>query len=327
MARRAGVLIAVAVLCGFVSAGRAQAPAGAVDVPPNVTRPPAAMIVAPADASASLAAGLKQNGVASLVVTPDPSKPDEARIRQLTEPLMTLRNDARFPTVIVVGYGAAVREAVVAARVTRADGFVAVAAGEATAEISRLIVEVFKAADATAAKEIADFARGVSPLGRRGTRERRPDTPRRSPRTLALGTIGGSLIGIEYGQPQKRGREIWGALVPWNREWMPGADEATALTTNATLFFGDLDIRAGDYTLYVDPRQERVRLVFSNDVGVFHTVYDNQKVFALVDMTLTRVTERVEGLTFAIEPRGSDTGVFTLTWDDRQYSLPFGVRR
>src|SRR5262249_54068213 len=156
-----------------------------------------------------------------------------------------LRNESRFPTIVVIGQGASAADAAIAARVARADGFIAVSADSAAAEIGRLVVDVYKTTDAVAAaKDIADFSRNVPALGRRGTRERRPDTPRRSPRTLMLATLGDTLVGIEYGQPQRRGRDIWGVLVPWNREWMPGADESTTLTTDVAMKVGEFTVPA-----------------------------------------------------------------------------------
>jgi hypothetical protein len=202
---RAGAIILVALALAFSSAGRAQSPAGAVVLPPNTDRPPVALIVAASDAAGPMANDLQTNGIASLYVAPTTAGSDEDRVRRITDQLMALRNDARFPTLVVIGQGTAARDAAIAARAVRADGFVAIASENASAEISRLVAEVLNSDKGVpTSKEIAAFARNVSALGRRGTRERRPDSPRQSPRTLTIATVGGSLVGIEYGQPQKR---------------------------------------------------------------------------------------------------------------------------
>ena len=41
--------------------------------------------------------------------------------------------------------------------------------------------------------------------------------------------IGGTIITIEYNRPVARGRELFGALVPWGRVWCPGADTCTSI--------------------------------------------------------------------------------------------------
>ena len=104
-------------------------------------------------------------------------------------------------------------------------------------------------------------------------------------------------------------------------------DEATTLTTNVAMRIGDVSLPAGDYTLYVDPRQERVQLLFSSDVGVFHTVYDSQRVIGRADMTLMALGHPLEGLTFSVTSSGDDGGFIGMGWDDRQYNVPVAVRR
>ena len=47
----------------------------------------------------------------------------------------------------------------------------------------------------------------------------------------------GATIAADYGTPSKRGREIWGALVPVGQVWRTGANTATGLTTDRDLVF------------------------------------------------------------------------------------------
>ena len=54
-----------------------------------------------------------------------------------------------------------------------------------------------------------------------------------SPRGTVEAHVDGASISMEYGRPYKRGRVIWGSLVPWNHWWMPGSDESTTITTDA----------------------------------------------------------------------------------------------
>ena len=44
-----------------------------------------------------------------------------------------------------------------------------------------------------------------------------------------------SYIKITYSQPQKRGREVFGNLVPLDEVWRTGANEATELTTTKNI--------------------------------------------------------------------------------------------
>src|SRR5262245_55392520 len=237
---------------------------------PSARRPPLVILmsvtgaqdVAPAPASA---------GVASIQF--DPADEDLA-----AQWIAFLRNDERFSTTTVVGEGGGLAMAVAAARAARADG-VAVRGepGSAASEIARLIAAkttIAKESPESDAHRIAEFARTVPALGRRGTSATRPTGARRSLRHVTLATMGTLRIAVEWGAPEKRGRDIWGALVPWNQEWMPGADETTTLTTNSPVRLGTLDVPAGDHTLFAHPSADRFELIVSKDVGQFHTQHN-----------------------------------------------------
>jgi hypothetical protein len=222
--------------------------------------------------------------------------------------ISSLRNDPRFSTITVAGFGEAAETARQAARAARADGVIEVPAAEASASTARIVT-------------------AVGDLERPGVRlPRRPAGPRVSLRTTLVVEVSGARIGIEYGRPSKRGREIWGALVPWSRWWMPGADEATTITTADPLAFGSLAVPAGDYTIYTLPSADSMKLIINRETGQFHTVYRPDRDLGRVEMTLKRLDRPVERLTFAVEPAPGG-GVLKLVWDDREYSAPFVVTR
>ena len=135
----------------------------------------------------------------------------------------------------------------------------------------------------------------------------------------------GCRIAIEYGRLSKRGREIWGALVPFDKWWTPGADEAPALTTSETIAFGDLTVPAGDYTLYTIPGADRFQLVINRELGVYHTTYRDDRDLGRIPMTMKPAASTIEQLTFGVtaSPTG---GTITLAWDDREYAAAFVVK-
>jgi hypothetical protein len=293
---------------------------------PSADRSPVVLIEggAPPDLDAALAA----RGVASVRADSATGEVD-AQIARTVAWLELLRNDERFPIVAVLGAGDRTPLAAIAARIARADGFVAAddaARKDAAAEVAKLIAPVLTSHTAASdASQIADFVRDLPALGRRGSSRSRPYGPRRSLRHAVLATIGGTRVAIEYGQPSKRGRTIWGVLVPWNQIWMPGADEATTLTTDRDIAIGSVTVPGGDHTFYVWPDRQRTQLVVSNDVGQFHTVYDARKELGRVDLTMTERSDAVELLTFALESRGA-AGVLKMMWDTREYTAPIAIK-
>ena len=81
-----------------------------------------------------------------------------------------------------------------------------------------------------------------------------PAAPTNTPDSV-IATIGNAHVRILYSRPAKRGRELWGKLVPFDTTWRLGADYATQLKTDADLNIGGTKIAAGTYTLWLLPSQ------------------------------------------------------------------------
>ena len=52
-------------------------------------------------------------------------------------------------------------------------------------------------------------------------------------------------ISVVYGRPVARGRALFGALVPWDSVWHPGADSATRITFSNDVQIEGKPLRAG----------------------------------------------------------------------------------
>jgi hypothetical protein len=138
-------------------------------------------------------------------------------------------------------------------------------------------------------------------------------------------TIGAANIEIAYSRPSKRGRAIFGSLVPWNQVWRTGANAATQLTTSADLIIGNAIVPAGKYTLWSLPTPTGAKLIINSQTGQWGTDYDMTKDFARVDLAQAILAKPVEQFTFTIVPQGTG-GILKFAWDDREYSVPLRVR-
>ena len=84
---------------------------------------------------------------------------------------------------------------------------------------------------------------------------------RLSPHESVTGNVGEANLTITYGRPYKKGREIYGGLVPFDEVWRTGADEATTLETDRDLMLGALHVPAGKYALFTIPGESNWTLV------------------------------------------------------------------
>ncbi len=147
-----------------------------------------------------------------------------------------------------------------------------------------------------------------------------------SPPDTARETIGGANVVVAYSRPLKRGRVIFGNIVPWNQVWRTGANAATMFTTSKDLVFGTTVIPAGSYTLWTVPTPTGAKLIFNSETGQWGTDYHADKDFAKVDLAGRKISPPVEQFVIGVAPRGAG-GVISFSWDDRQFSAPFTVNQ
>jgi hypothetical protein len=146
-----------------------------------------------------------------------------------------------------------------------------------------------------------------------------------SGRDTVRASVGGATLTIDYGRPRRRGREIFGNVVPWNEIWRVGANAATGLVTDRDLLLGGVVVPKGSYTLFMLPAPEGSKLIVNRQTGQWGTAYDPREDFARIDLTSEQLKQTVEPFTIVIEPQGKG-GVLRLRWDRTQFSVPFSVR-
>jgi hypothetical protein len=149
-----------------------------------------------------------------------------------------------------------------------------------------------------------------------------------SPRDTVDVTVNDAAITIDYARPFKRGRVIFGGIVPWNEVWRTGANAATnMLLENMTMVIGDTKIPPGKYTLWTLPSKTGWKLIVNKQTGQWGTIYDPKQDLARIDVKTESVAVPVEQFTIAVrplKPHGKD-GLMTLTWDRTRVVVPFKV--
>ncbi len=146
-----------------------------------------------------------------------------------------------------------------------------------------------------------------------------------SPPDTTRATVAGANIVVAYSRPLKRGRVIFGNVVPWNQVWRTGANAATMFTTDKDLVFGTTVVPAGKYTLWTLPTPTGAKLIINSETGQWGTDYHADKDFARLDLASRQVSPPVDQFMIAVVPQGSG-GLLRYAWDDREYAIPFTVK-
>ncbi len=147
-----------------------------------------------------------------------------------------------------------------------------------------------------------------------------------SPGDTVEATGGGARFEVVYSQPAKRGREIWGGLVPYDEVWRTGANAATQFTTDRDLVIGGARVPAGSYTVWTTFTAETDTLIINKETGIWGTAYDGSNDLVRVPLQRGELEDAVERFTIAIESR-DDGGVLRLLWDTRELRVGMQVRR
>jgi len=155
-----------------------------------------------------------------------------------------------------------------------------------------------------------------------------------SPHETTSAVIDGCRVTITYGRPftkdPKTGepRKIWGALVPWDKAWRTGSDEATVLITQKPIMFGETEVPAGAYTLYTIPAESGAsKLAISKSLGAWGVPVDENHDLARVEMKKEPAEKQTDQFTMAVAKNPSGGGLIKLMWEDTQFTVPFTVKK
>jgi hypothetical protein len=158
-----------------------------------------------------------------------------------------------------------------------------------------------------------------------------------SPHEVNTWTVDGNRITIIYGRPYSKDlkdpntiRKIWGTLVPYDKPWRTGANQATMFISQKPVMIGGTTIPGGvAFTLYTLPMENGLtKLIFNKELGQGGEQYDEKQDLARVDMKKEPLDKRVDQFTIAIDNNASGDGaVLKLMWENTQFSVPIAVKK
>lgn len=145
-----------------------------------------------------------------------------------------------------------------------------------------------------------------------------------STRDSVTAVVGGAHVWVDYGRPARRGRVVFGGVVPFGEVWRTGANAATQLRTDRTLDFDGHVLLPGTYSVWTVPGPAGWKFVVNSQSGQWGTEHDAAKDLFSVDAATSLLPESLERFTISIEPAG-EGAVLHLDWDRTRASVPFRV--
>lgn len=121
------------------------------------------------------------------------------------------------------------------------------------------------------------------------------NTPQPSPTATVKQNFGLSSIELSYSRPAVKGRKIFGDLVPFDKVWRTGANNATTLTFGDDVTIGGTKIPAGKYGLLTIPGKTNWVVIISKHTNITSPADYKQ------DGDVVRVNAAPEKLKTAVE--------------------------
>lgn len=122
--------------------------------------------------------------------------------------------------------------------------------------------------------------------------------PRKSQAGTVSQTVGSTTITVRYIRPVARGRELFGNIVKWDKEWTPGADSATLITVSKAIQINGAKLDAGTYSIWAKPNKDKWVVIFSNAQPVFHIPYPGNSTEVMRIEATPRAGQHMETLAF-----------------------------
>ncbi|UHG90719.1 DUF2911 domain-containing protein [Spirosoma oryzicola] len=142
-----------------------------------------------------------------------------------------------------------------------------------------------------------------------------------SPEAVAQFNNDGLTITVNYCRPYKKGRVIFGGLVPYGKVWRTGANEATVIRFDQDVVIAGKPLKAGSYSLWTIPEQEKWIAIFNSETGQWGTNYDQTK--DVLRVPIDAQSHKPTAEQFYIDfMKKSDGATMQLVWDETEAVVP-----
>ncbi|MDH7444448.1 DUF2911 domain-containing protein [Aquimarina sp. 2201CG14-23] len=156
----------------------------------------------------------------------------------------------------------------------------------------------------------------------------RSSTKKHSPEQIVEHSSKKANFEVFYNRPSKKGRVIFGDLVPFGEVWRTGANEATTFTTDNDILVDGSILKEGTYSLWTVPNQDSWKVIFNGyqyDWGVSlidgTPARDPEYDVLTIEVPVHRLLNVVEQFSIYFEEANNFT-IMYLAWDQTAIAIP-----
>lgn len=144
-------------------------------------------------------------------------------------------------------------------------------------------------------------------------------SPVASPRAKVSQKVGLININLDYSRPSKKGRAIFGNIVPFNQIWRTGANQATTISFSGDVKINNQLVKMGEYYIYSVPRESKLDLVIYEKTDAWGALksFDESLIKARVTSSFYDLPFSVETLTISFGDISNAGASFNLSWGNK----------
>jgi len=147
--------------------------------------------------------------------------------------------------------------------------------------------------------------------------------PQSSPHATITQSVGTTDVTIDYHRPGVKGRPIWGALVPYDKVWRTGANEATTITFSDDVTIDGKPLGKGTYSLHTIPGKTEWTVIFNNVAKQWGSFSYDQTKDALRVVEHPHMAPMTELMEFTFPSVSADYATVEIRWE--RLAVPFTI--
>ena len=144
-------------------------------------------------------------------------------------------------------------------------------------------------------------------------------SPVASPRAKVSQKVGLVNINLDYSRPSKKGRTIFGNIVPFDQIWRTGANQATSISFSDDVKINNQLVKAGEYHVYSVPRENSLDLVIYKKTDAWGSLksFDESLIKARVTSDFYDLPFSIETFTISFGDISNAGASLNISWDNK----------
>jgi len=152
-------------------------------------------------------------------------------------------------------------------------------------------------------------------------------TPSASTASEIEQVVGLTEIEVDYNRPSKRGRVIFGNLVPFGKIWRTGANSGTEISFSTDVSINGENINEGTYSIFSIPNEDSWQIIFYSDIDLWSVPrnWEESKIIFQSNFKSNTNNKVVETFSISFEDITNNNVNLVFSWDDTNVIVPIDV--